>query len=424
VNDVLGFTAYLLLPLIGIGIWRIPLVRRMPLGARLAVATATGALTIAVILAALSVVGIEWSRTILFPIVLLLIGAGVRLIRRAPAVSPEPTVPVHRLAFAATAVCVILTLYGTATARESCGDFQFTWGPKAIKFFRAGGIDPQVLKTYPELTVDYPPLQTLLLSFSTTFSHQLSWWAGILASPLLFLFLLTLIRGWTQDDWGTLLIASTLTYTYTLAYPAGCAEPPLLLFEAMTIAGLTFLRDPRAQTLMATIGMAGAVFTKLEGTTFAVAAFLTIVFVQRNAKRALVSVLPAGLLFGSWMIFVHANDLLWMYRGAALPMYPEALPIVLKTLAKVMKFELWWLPWIVPAVLIAFGNVRRALVPLSIFVLTGCATIYFYVHYPDPVWWIESSSPRVLQTPLLALLLGAVAAHRRDDGDAAPVAEA
>ncbi|HEX7832911.1 MAG TPA: hypothetical protein VF787_24880 [Thermoanaerobaculia bacterium] len=412
-TDFLGLLAYLLLPLIGIAVWRFDFVRRMPLAARLAVATAAGTLFIAVLMATLSLAGIQWSRSLLFPLTLAIIIGGIVLVRRAHPVDAVKT-PVNKFALAATIICVALTIYGTVTARESCGDFQFTWGPKAIQFFRAGGIDPAVLKSYPQLTVDYPPLQTLLLAFSNTFSHQLSWWAGVLASPLLFIALLALIRGFSGDDYGTLLVAATLSFTYTLSYPAGCAEPPLLLFEALVIAGLTFLDDPRAQTLVATIGLAGAVFTKLEGTTFAIAALITIVLVQRQFKRAVIAAIPAAILIGGWMLFVFHNDLLWMYRGAALPMYPETLPVVLKTLAKVAKFELWWLPWIVPAVLIAFGNVRRALVPLSIFVLTCCATIYFYVHYPDPVWWIESSSPRVIQTPLLALLIAAVAANKRE----------
>jgi hypothetical protein len=420
VTDVLGLLAYLLLPLIGIGIWRVDVVRRMPLAARLAVATATGALVVAVLMATLSLIGVEWSRSLLFPLILAITIGGIVLVRRAQPVETAPAAPVKRIAMAATIICVILTIYGTVTARESCGDFQFTWGPKAIQFFRAGGVDPAVLKAYPQLTVDYPPLQTLLLAFSNTFSHQLSWWAGVLASPLLFIALLALIRGWSGDDYGTLLVAATLSWTYTLSYPAGCAEPPLLLFEALTIAGLTFLDDPRAQTLVATIGMAGAVFTKLEGTTFAIAALLTIVLVQRNAKRAIIAAIPAAILIGGWMLFVFHNDLLWMYRGAALPMYPETLPVVLKTLGKVAKFELWWMPWIIPAVVIAFGNVRRAAVPLAIFALTCCATIYFYIHYTDPVWWIESSSPRVIQTPLLALLIGAVAAHSPDRIKPAP----
>ncbi|HET8798570.1 MAG TPA: hypothetical protein VFO89_12830 [Thermoanaerobaculia bacterium] len=412
-TDVLGLLPYLLLPLIGIVVWRVDSVRRMTLEARLGVATAAGVLIAAVLMALLSLLRIEWSRSLLFTLLAAIIAAGVVLVRRAPRVDRTHPLPPQWLPFAGTAICVLVTIYATTTARQSCGDFQFTWGPKAIHFFRAGGIDPAVLKTYPQLTVDYPPLQTLLLALSNTFSHQLSWWAGVLASPLLLIALLAVIRGWSRDDYGTLLVAAALTWTYALAYPAGCAEPPLLLFETITIAGLALLDDPRAQTFAATLGMAGAVFTKLEGTTFAIAALLAILIVQRNAKRAAIAALPAAILIGGWMAFVFANDLLWMYRGAALPIYPETLPVVLKTLAKVARFESWWLPWIVPVVVIALGNVRRAAVPLAIAVLTSCATIYFYIHYPDPVWWIESSSPRVILTPLLALLIGAVAAHAK-----------
>jgi hypothetical protein len=186
-----------------------------------------------------------------------------------------------------------------------------------------------------------------------------------------------------------------------------------LLFEAITIAALTFVDNPRAQTFLASLGLAGAVFTKLEGATFAVAVFLTILIVQRKPKRAFIVIAPAALIFAAWMTFVFKNDLLYMYSGAKMPIYWSALPVTLKTLAKVAKFNLWWIPYLVPIVLIAIGNVKRALVPLSIALLTTGATVYFYVHYPDPVWWIESSSPRVILTPLLALLIGAIAAHPR-----------
>lgn len=319
----------------------------------------------------------------------------------------RPIGPIVPIAF-----CWLLTLYGTLTARHSCGDLQFTWGPKAIRWFRAGGLDPQVLHTWPQLTVDYPPLQTLLLALSNTFARQFPWWAAVLAAPLFFLALLAVIRGWSRDDAGTLLVAATLTYTFSLAYPAGCAEPPLLLFEAIAIAALTFVEDDRAQTFLAALGVAGAVFTKLEGATFGVAVFLTILLVQRKPKRAFIVIAPGALLFAAWMAFVFRNDLLYMYGGAKMPIYWSTIPVVLKTLAKVAKFELWWLPYLVPIALIAIGNVRRALVPVSIALLTTGATVYFYVHYPDPVWWIESSSPRVILTPLLALLIGASAAQR------------
>ena len=416
-TDFLGMLAYLVLPLIGIGVCYFPFVRRQPLTVRLALAMATGALVVTVTMSVLSVIGVKWSRTVLFPIAALYVIGGIVAIRRTPTgagiLPPSETRSGWPRPFAIIGIAVpfLLTAYGTITARESCGDLQFTWGTKAIRWFRSGGIDPGVLHTWPQLTVDYPPLHTLLLAWSNMFTHQFSWWAAILVAPLFFLATLAVFRAWTGDDLSTVLMAMTLAYTFTLAYPAGCAEPPLLLFETIVICALTFIEDRRAQTFFVALGLAGTVFTKLEGTTFAIATVLTIVIVQRNWRRAMIVAIPAAILIGAWMAFVFRNDLLYMYGGARLPIYLSALPAALRTLAKVAKFELYWLPWIVPIVLIAFGNVRRALVPISIAVLTWCATIFFYIHYTDPVWWIESSSPRVILTPLLALLIGAAAAH-------------
>ncbi len=409
-TDVLGLLAYLVLPLVGMVVWRLDFIREMPLGARLGVAMAAGSLIVTLLMASLSVVGIEWSRTLLFTLLAVFVTAGIMAARKTTGHGPRVTG--NAVALSATAACWLLTLYGTLTARHSCGDLQFTWGPKAIRWFRAGGLDPAVLHTWPQLTVDYPPLQTLLLALSNTFARQFPWWAAVLASPLFLLALLAVIRGWSRDDLGTLLAAATLTYTFSLSYPAGCAEPPLLLFEAIAIAALTFVDDDRAQTFLAALGVAGAVFTKLEGATFAVAVFLTILLVQRKPKKAFIVIAPGALLFAAWMTFVFKNDLLYMYGGAKMPIYWSTIPVVLKTLAKVAKFNLWWLPYLIPIVLIVMGNVRRALVPVAIALLTTGATVYFYVHYPDPVWWIESSSPRVILTPLLALLIGASAAQR------------
>jgi hypothetical protein len=414
-TDVLGLLAWLLLPAIGIGVWRVSCVRPLPLTARLAIAMAAGSLLVALTMAAMSLLGIEWSRGKLLAVTILFIAAGATLVyrHREHVASVAVTAGPDRVAIAGIAVCLLLTFYGTITARESCGDLPFTWGPKAVRWVRAGGLDPGVLRTWPQLTVDYPPLHTLLLAFTNTVASRFPWWAAILAGPLFLVATLAVIRAFSGDDAGTLLAAATLAWTFALAYPAGCAEPPLLLFETIAICALTFLDDPRAQTFLAALGAACAVFTKLEGTTFAIAVVLTILLVQRNLRRAVLVAVPAAALFAAWMAFVFRNDLLYMYRGARLPIYWSALPVVIKTLGKVAAFQTWGLPWLVPLVLIALGNVRRAAVPLSIAALTLGATVYFYIHYPDPVWWIESSSPRVLLTPLLALVIAAIASWRK-----------
>jgi hypothetical protein len=408
-TEILGLLAYLVLPLIGMVVWRFA-----PVPARWSVATAAGALIVTLLMSLLSVLGIAWSRTLIFPLLALIIGAGLysrRRLERPPAGSPGPAGLVLHWADAGTAVSWIAVLYGVMTARSSCGDLAFTWGPKAIRWFRAAGLDPGVLKTWPQLTVDYPPLQTLLLSLSNLFAHQFPWWAAVLAGPLFMIPTLMIVRVWSRDAVGTMLFAATLAYAFAFAYPHGCAEPPLLLFETIAIAALVFIEHPKAQTFLVAMSLAGAVYTKLEGTTFAIAVFLTILVVLRRPKQAFITIAPAALLFAAWMTFVFRNGLYYMYSGATLPIYWNALPVTLKTLAKVAKFELFWLPYLVPLAVIAMGSVRKALAPLSIAFLSTCATVYFYVHYPDPVWWIESSSPRVILTPMLALLLGAMAAH-------------
>jgi hypothetical protein len=403
-TEVLGLLAYAVLPLVGMVVWRLADVR-----AKWSVAMAAGALIVALLMSGLSVIGIEWSRGVLFTLLAILIGIGVYL-RRVEVRADGPKLVLHR-ADAGTLAAWLLALYGVVTARSSCGDLAFTWGPKAIRWFRAGGLDPDVLRTWPQLTVDYPPLQTLLLSFSNLFSHQFAWWAAVVAGPLFLIATLMVVRVWSGDALGTMLVAAALAYTYAFAYPHGCAEPPLLLYETIAIAALTFLEERRSQTFLVALALAGAVYTKLEGATFAIAVFLTILIVLRRPKQAIITIVPAALLFAAWMAFVFKNGLYYMYSGATLPIYWSALPVTLKTLARVAKFELYWLPYLVPIALIALGNWRRALAPLSIAVLTTGATVYFYVHYPDPVWWIESSSPRVILTPMLALLIGALAAR-------------
>ncbi|HUR80187.1 MAG TPA: hypothetical protein VM733_05450 [Thermoanaerobaculia bacterium] len=405
-TELLGLLAYLILPLVGMVVWRFA-----PVEARWSVATAAGALIVALVMSALSVIGVEWSRTILFTLLAIIIGAGVYVGRTS--VRPDGLKPVVRLADAGTAIAWLATLYGVVTARESCGDLAFTWGPKAIRWFRAGALDPQVLKTWPQLTVDYPPLQTLLLSFSNLWAHQFPWWAAVLAGPLLLIPTLMIVRVWSRDAIGTMLVACTFAYAFALAYPHGCAEPPLLLFETIAIAALVFIEERKTQTFLVAMALAGCVYTKLEGTTFAIAVFLTIAITLRRPKQAFIVIAPAAILFAAWMTFVFRNGLYYMYSGATLPIYWSALPVTLKTLLKMAKFELWWLPYLVPIALIAMGNMRRALAPISIALLTSGATVYFYIHYPDPVWWIESSSPRVILTPMLALLIGALAAYAR-----------
>src|SRR5262249_18656969 len=289
----------------------------------------------------------------------------------------------------ATLIFLILTIYGLMTARETCGDLNFFWGPKAVHFYRHGGI--AVADLSDRMNPGYPLLVPLLYAWSNTIAAQFSWWAALLSSALFLFAAVAMVRG-------NLLMAATLSFAFAIAMAGGAGEAALIMFETMAIV---FIDSP----LLAAIGLAGAAMTKIEGATFVIAVAIADLIVRRNIKRTLAMAAPAAILLAAWLGFVKWNHLAEYYRGAAMPMYLETLPKVLVTLAKAASYELWGLPWLFAIVLIALGNVRRALFPLLVAVLTFGAAIFFYIHLPDPVWWILSSAPRVLLTPLVALLI-------------------
>jgi hypothetical protein len=412
VNDVLAFTAYLLLPLIGIGIWRLDAVRRLDLGGRIAVAGAAGTAIVAAVLAMLSIVSISWSRSVVISIIIVITAVSIYLAR--PLMRREKH-PINRLAMAALIIIAILLTYGLLDARLSCGDLHFFWGPKAVHFYRDGGItlgflaDPNTVRMNP----GYPLLLPLIYVWSETIARQFSWFSAVLSTALFLFGSVALVRSTSRDDRAAVLMAVTLAYAFAIANAAGAGEPLLIFFETLAIVAVTFIRDRRAQIMLAALGLAGAVMTKIEGATFAIAVVIALVVVRRTFKRAMLIAAPAAILLGAWLAFVRLHNLSEFYRGAGMPVYFAAVPKTLITLARAATYDLYGLPWIVPIVLIAVAPHRRnAALPLLIAALTLGAAFFFYIHFPDPTGWILSSAPRVLLTPLAALVIASAAAWR------------
>jgi len=409
---ILGVAAFLLVPLLGLWVWRLEAVRKLQRDARIAAAFAAGGLAMSVAMAALSLAGIQWSRTSLFLVAAVLFVAGLRYGLRDAQASSEGSV--SRTAVAGILVFLVLTGYGVLTARESAGDLHFFWGPKAVRFFRAGGIDVSYLadKNFYFAHPDYPPLLPMLYAWSHTVAHQFSFWAAVL-TMILFLFgAVAFVRGATGDDWGALLMAGTLAYTFAVGCAAGGADPPLIFFEVIALAALTFLEGRRGADVLAAIGLAGAAWTKVEGATFVIAVVIALLVLRRGFLRTLRLAAPAALLLGAWMVFLFANGLVDLYRGATMGIFWSALPNTIRLVATSGTYELYALPWLAPIALVALGDARRAALPLVIAGLTLGATLFFYLHVADPTWWIAASAPRVLLTPLTALLIAAVAARR------------
>jgi hypothetical protein len=415
VNDVLAFSAYLVLPLIGIAIWRLDAVRRLDLGGRIAVAAAAGAAIVAAVLAGLSIVSIGWSRSIVISTVIVITAISIYVAR--PLRTREKQ-PIDRMAMAALIIIAILLIYGLLDARMSCGDLHFFWGPKAVRFYRDGGVtlgflaDPNTVRMNP----GYPLLLPLIYVWSETIARQFSWFSAVLSTALFLFGSVALVRSTSRDDRVAVLMAATLAYAFVIADAAGAGEPPLIFFETLAIVAITFIRDRRAQIVLAALGLACAVMTKIEGATFAIAVVIALIVVRRTFKQTMLIAAPAAIVLGAWLAFVRLHNLSEYYRGAGMPIYFAAVTKTLLTLAKAASYELYGLPWIVPIVLIAIAPHRRnAALPLLIAILTFGAAFFFYIHLPDPTWWILASAPRVLLTPLTALVIASAAAWRSAD---------
>jgi len=420
-THVLFVAGFLLLPLFGLATWRLEAVRRMDLGGRIAVAGAAGALVTAVVMALLSLVGVGWSRTVLFVILGVIAIVSFRAQRGIPgATGSRAPLGMTQLLIAAFAV---LTCYGLLTARESAGDLHFFWGPKGIHFYHAGGIDVPFLANKANPNSDYPPLLPLLYAWSQTVARQFSWWGAVLATVLFLLGSVAILRSFSGDDDAAVLLAATLSYAIAFGFAAGGADPPLVFFETLALCALVFLDnaflgDARSRDVLAAIGLAGAAMTKVEGATFVIAVVLALLIVRREFKRTLLIATPAILILVSWLVFLITNGLIFGYGGAKVAIHFSALPKTLALVAKASLYELYGIPWIVPLVLLFLGKPSRAILPLLVVVLTLCATIFFYIHLEEPSWWIAASAPRVLLTPLTALIV-ASAASVRLRGDAA-----
>jgi hypothetical protein len=405
------FAAFLLLPLFGFAVWRLPAAARLTTGARLAVAGAAGALVTAIALAFLSLWGIGWTTTRLI-LAFVAIGAfNWRLLSRGETVAPA-RLP-WRWPSIGVAIFILLTAYGVFTARESCGDLHYFWGPKAVRFYRSGGIDPAFLRSSDahSLNPDYPPLVPLIYVMSETLARHFSWWAALALLPLTLLAIAAMIRSFSGDDAGTLLTIAVLSHAIAVGFAAGGGEPALLLFETLTLCAITFVDDERSQTILAAIGLAGAVWTKVEGATFMVAVVVTLLILRRRPRQVALMALPATILLACWIRFTQFGGFLTTYdAGSRYPFKLAFLKTVIPLVVRAASFEIFWLPWLAMIAVIISGNVRRALVPLGIAILTLGAAVFFYSRIDDPGWWIAASAPRVLLTPLLALGIAATRA--------------
>ena len=410
-KDALWILGVLLVTCFGLVSWRIPSVRRLDLGARLAIAFACGCVVLSTLMFVFTLVHVPFTRATLL-IAMVVFACGVRWPRHRSAAKSGG------MAAALQAGVFALTAYGLLTARETCGDLIYFWGPKGQRFYFAEAIDVPFLSFphYQLMHPDYPPLLPLVYAFASSVAHGFSWWGAIFATLLLLAATAFAFRGLAREALGderasvyAMLLAALLAYGYARSMVAGAGEPMLLLFETIAIAALTFRDDGE---VIAAIALAGAAWTKIEGAAFVAIVVVAYALTRRRVVRAAVAAIPAALLVLSWIIFAKAHNFIDQYGRVGQRMHFELLGTIVKTMAVQASYGAFYLPWLAGGVPFAFArNWRRAALPLLVFAGLVASAVYFYLHGDPPlVWWIESSVERVLLSALMTLLVAAAAA--------------
>ena len=409
-KDVVFVLGVLLVTCFGLVSWRLPAVRELDLGARLAIAFACGCVFVAALMFVFALVHVPFTRVTLL-IALALFVAVAPLTRRFAPPSPRGA---GRGIFGAA---LALTTYGLLTARETCGDLIYFWGPKGQRFYLAETIDVAFLAFphYQLMHPDYPPLLPLVYAFASSIAHGFSWWGAIFAMLLLLLATALAFRGLAREALGderaavyAMLLTALLAYGYARSMVAGAGEPMLLLFETIAIAALTFRDDGE---VIAAIALAGAAWTKVEGAAFVAIVVVAYALTRRRVVRAALAAVPAAVLVLSWIAFDKAHKFIDQYGRVEQRMHFEALGTIVKTMSLQASYGAFYLPWLAGGVPFAFArNWRRAALPLLVCAGLIASTVYFYLHGDAPVWWIESSAERVLLSALMTLLVAAAAA--------------
>jgi hypothetical protein len=251
----------------------------------------------------------------------------------------------------------------------------------------------------------------------------LNWWGVIGMTPLFLLLTASTIYGFARyvDSPSahsiTALFASLYAYLYIMNAVGGNGESALIFFEALAVSALTCTRVTADEhAVLASVALAGAVLTKVEGAPFALLSLASVFLSEwpwRERVRAFLksSIGPIFALIG-WIAFSVHHHLLDSYRPMASALTLSSSRAAIGLLAREASFGIGYLPWIVLFALVVIGRVRPAWPQLFVAAASMFFLLFVYARSADPGFHIAWSAMRVLLTPLLCLVFAALAASR------------
>jgi hypothetical protein len=412
----------LLLTLEGLVVCRLYVVEEMDAAGRLAVAFATGLVINTLLLSIESALGIEWTRVSCFLPAAVIAIAGILVARRVKWFVAGPWrgwIPIAGI--------LLLMTWGVATARVTCGDLLYFWGPKAVRFAAAGKIDVAYL-TEPWFYLahkDYPPLIPLQYVWGILGAKQMSYPGALLLLPLTVLATVAAFRGFARRRLGdersllyALLLTAVLVTAGSVAMVGGAADMMLVFFAVIALSALTFADDHRSSLVIAAIALLGCVMTKVEGASLAAIIVFSFAITRRRIAAAAAIFVPALLFIGAWLGFLKHSGLTENYSLEGRPLHLEKIGLVIQRIVPVVNYRSFYLPWFAATLPMLTGRRwDRAALPLVAGIGLVASIVWVYLHgFPgapdlDPTYWIRSSADRVMLTALAAFVVATAAAN-------------
>ncbi|HKR66127.1 MAG TPA: hypothetical protein VJZ00_20520 [Thermoanaerobaculia bacterium] len=387
-----------------------------PRAARIPVWFAAGLVTIAAQMFAISALGGRWAWWMLVPVPLALLVASLK-VAKSQSLKGAVVASSLRLADFATlrlllpvAVLVTMILAGAATS----GDYVFFWGVKGQRFGQQHLLDTAFTKEPSHyMHPDYPPLVPLYYAWTMTGgTGAFDWWGGMLSSALFLT--LSAFAIWSFGRYARVRTIDELAFFFASLYAlfyirnavAGNAEPALNFFETIALAALTCWRErPDEHDVVAAIALSGVALTKVEGGVFVLLVVGVTCLVRRTFWR--MGAIPLATL-ATWLIFgklkgltdtyIPRDDLSLLYLGHT------AFELV-----KELSLHLWYVPWIVLAILLFTGRAKAALPYLA---ASLAFLVFLLLVYTRKEPHLEWSAGRTLMTPFLLAFFGVIAARR------------
>lgn len=405
-------------------------VRDWPVAARISAAFGAGAIALTLHATILSTLRVRWSvPAIAIPLLVLSAALLVIVLRRSsdarPAASPSR-------AWAGWAIAGAGWLHYALSAvslRATSADYLYFWGPKAVRFAGARGLDAALLADpyMMHLRPVYPPLVPVGYAWDNLILGRFVWRLEMLDS-ILWLVAASLVlhailagaygaRATMPVGFWTVAIAASGAFSYSV----GNAEMPLLFYATAGAAALAV--DDRRLRFFGSVMLAGCVLTKSEGRVLwldIVASLALAMLLRRerlDLRRLVMPLLIPGVSLAVWNTFQFVSGLPLrdeMRQGTLSHLNFAQAGKVAVMLLRFLESGTWWVVWLVPlAILVACRRAwRSAIVPAT--VSLGVMALYF-VHYlaetrplEIAMWW---EVPRISQPSLSLLIVAAALAY-------------